>query len=538
VSDIQLASDKRIESILFDEIDRRIDLLLSNYQKVTSNPRSMGYLRFLLRHYAGKAHPWRECFTADTPVDAPRDMDKYPDGIPISQIKKDDLVWSFNTNLQVFELKTVKWSEQIRKSAQLVMVILDSGKMIRCTPDHRFMCRDSTYVEAQDLHSGDSLMPFYRDYLPLVRLSPDRSQWASEYKCLASVSSKSKNNHIHHLDERRSNNDPNNFSLLDNADHLKIHHETARDKINQKQDLRKCRYCTNIFLPQYKNHLTCGECPESASYMKQIIGKELRCTNCDNPFVATGTTQIYCSAKCRQESYSDERKKVNCKNCGKLVRTRKVDIDVTCRSCTKKLNEKIKDKIIVRSCKNCGDEFTVQYRNHVHCTKKCRDLYSKRAYRERNPAVGITYNHKVLSVVVLDEYEDVWDIEVEDNHNFVVNGVVVHNCYKDNLKRFGPKTKGLCGVLKDTIRQTTFWRGKAGHSKTPDVGDPGYVIGEADKGAAPPWGGHRHLSELDMGEMAMPEDVALILEDLSERCDVYRVLIGLDEPPQSEMVLL
>lgn len=107
-------------------------------------------------------------------------------------------------------------------------------------------------------------------------------------------------------------------------------------------------------------------------------------------------------------------------------------------------------------------------------------------------------------------------------------------CYKDNLKRFGPKTKGLCGVLKDTIRQTTYWRGKDGHSKAPDAGDPGYVIGEADKGAAPPWGGRKH----DMGEMAMPEEVALILEDLSKKCNVYRVLLGLDEPPQSEMVIL
>lgn len=116
-------------------------------------------------------------------------------------------------------------------------------------------------------------------------------------------------------------------------------------------------------------------------------------------------------------------------------------------------------------------------------------------------------------------------------------------CYKDNLKRFGEKTPALCGVLKDSIRQTTYWRGKEGHSKVPDVGDPGYAIGEADKGAAPPWGGKKHnLAEnsggLDMGEMAMPEDIALILEDLGSRCDVYRVLVGLDQPPISDLVIM
>ena len=111
------------------------------------------------------------------------------------------------------------------------------------------------------------------------------------------------------------------------------------------------------------------------------------------------------------------------------------------------------------------------------------------------------------------------------------------DCYKDNLKRFGPeRTKGLCGVLKDTIRQTTYWRGKKGHSKVPDVGAPGVAIAYADKGAAnPPWhGGGTKLLEtrIDMGsEMAMPEEIALVLEDLGKSCNVYRVLVGLDDPP-------
>jgi hypothetical protein len=102
-------------------------------------------------------------------------------------------------------------------------------------------------------------------------------------------------------------------------------------------------------------------------------------------------------------------------------------------------------------------------------------------------------------------------------------------CYLDNLKRFGPeRTKGLCGVLKDTIRQTTYWRGKKGHSKVPDVGAPGVAIAYADKGAAnPPWHGGSH----DLGEMAVPEEICLIMEDIGNQCDPYRVLIGLDEPP-------
>ena len=32
-------------------------------------------------------------------------------------------------------------------------------------------------------------------------------------------------------------------------------------------------------------------------------------------------------------------------------------------------------------------------------------------------------------------------------------------CYRDNLKRFGPATAGVCATLKDIIRGTTKWRG-------------------------------------------------------------------------------
>jgi hypothetical protein len=113
-------------------------------------------------------------------------------------------------------------------------------------------------------------------------------------------------------------------------------------------------------------------------------------------------------------------------------------------------------------------------------------------------------------------------------------------CYKDNFKRFGPKTKGLCGVLKDIIRQNTHWRHgppKGPHPDHPDSGTPGVAIGEADKGAAkPPWGpwmipyekAHGKLSAEDVDAV---EEVERVLLDISENCDPCRVLLGLDPAP-------
>ncbi len=47
----------------------------------------------------------------------------------------------------------------------LVEVVLDDGVLIHATPDHRFMLRDGGWCTADELRSGTSLMPLYRETL-------------------------------------------------------------------------------------------------------------------------------------------------------------------------------------------------------------------------------------------------------------------------------------------------------------------------------------------------------------------------------------
>jgi deoxycytidine triphosphate deaminase len=44
----------------------------------------------------------------------------------------------------------------------LLEIVLDSGAVIHCTPDHQFIMRDGTLAEAHALAPGASLMPLYR----------------------------------------------------------------------------------------------------------------------------------------------------------------------------------------------------------------------------------------------------------------------------------------------------------------------------------------------------------------------------------------
>jgi hypothetical protein len=124
------------------------------------------------------------------------------------------------------------------------------------------------------------------------------------------------------------------------------------------------------------------------------------------------------------------------------------------------------------------------------------------------------------------------------------------DCYKDNFKRFGAKTAGLCATVKDTIRQDTHWRHgapKGPHAGHPDTGSPGVAIAEADAPAAnPPWhGGGYKLSQDDgcdldrafmdeFGVDEVPGEVFDLLYEIHSGLGVVgvrRILLGLDPIP-------
>src|SRR3989441_9915308 len=54
----------------------------------------------------------------------------------------------------------------VRRNDPVVKVTLETGAEIVCTPDHRFMVRDGSYREAQQLTARDQLMPFARTAIP------------------------------------------------------------------------------------------------------------------------------------------------------------------------------------------------------------------------------------------------------------------------------------------------------------------------------------------------------------------------------------
>jgi intein/homing endonuclease len=100
------------------------------------------------------------CISGDTKVATPFGM------ISIKELAETRGEERFLVYCYDFEAKdyTLGWAFSPRyvKDAETLTIILDNGSTLTCTTDHRVLKKDGTWIEAQNLQTGDELMPFYR----------------------------------------------------------------------------------------------------------------------------------------------------------------------------------------------------------------------------------------------------------------------------------------------------------------------------------------------------------------------------------------
>ena len=169
--------------------------------------------------------------------------------------KQDQWVYSIDTETNNIVPGKIIWAGITRKNAGLVRVWLDDGSYRDTTPDHRFMLRDGTYKKAEDLISGEALMPLYtklsskeagdsivgyeKIYNPAsesyvyTHTSNANSALLEEKAFARSSINWEKNNNlvIHHVNFDRRNNDPSNLKWMGNEDHYKFHASLGRENI-------------------------------------------------------------------------------------------------------------------------------------------------------------------------------------------------------------------------------------------------------------------------------------------------------------------
>ena len=201
---------------------------------------------FSLRYPLVKGQGNFGCFTKDVKVRLTdgRDVD-FGTLIEEDRAGKTNETYTVNTHgcIAVAQIRNPRLT---RKDAELVEVVLDNGERLRCTPDHRFMLRDGSYLEAEHLASGQSLMPLYTTFSEKTdRLNPEgcllvlenktgewvpADQLADTFPLAHGVSRTSAGRVRHQKDVQTFNTDPDNIQRVARGGHWQMH---AQQELNR-----------------------------------------------------------------------------------------------------------------------------------------------------------------------------------------------------------------------------------------------------------------------------------------------------------------
>jgi DNA gyrase subunit B len=128
-----------------------------------------------------------------------------------------------------------------KHNAQIIRIILDNDKELRCTPDHLFRLADGTYVPAAELTPKHNLSPLYRklskregdcslDGYEMV-FDPKSKKWiythvlADMLNLRNQVYTSLAGKHRHHVDFNKLNNDPTDIRRLPYKQHMQFHYD-------------------------------------------------------------------------------------------------------------------------------------------------------------------------------------------------------------------------------------------------------------------------------------------------------------------------
>ena len=91
------------------------------------------------------------CFTGETPVMTNKGT------TPISGLKIGDNILSYDNNSDNLEIRKVSQVHVRDYSGELINILLESGELIRVTPDHLFLTKNRGWVKAKELTIEDDL---------------------------------------------------------------------------------------------------------------------------------------------------------------------------------------------------------------------------------------------------------------------------------------------------------------------------------------------------------------------------------------------
>ena len=411
------------------------------------------------------------------------------------------------------------WCDLTRKNSQLIRVILDDETYIDTTPDHEYMLRDGSFLRADKLTKGQSLMPFYtkiskekdnkiKGYEKIFNPYSGRYRFTHRIvanECITDYKyeNESKVKFLtHHKNHNKLDNSPQNLERLSFAEHVILHEKTSKhlEYYRNREDVVKKRMDgidRYLRSDERKNRLSIEMGGKYPKYFKDYNHSKLHTEHNEirsKKMLSKWESDDY-RDKCknRMRITIDENcleyikniiinsdKYIGINELSKLLRVDENFLNLFKKNYTinrdpqKSINTKTINRAIFRKTNQNYFDFVLSIKPTLILDKKY--IKSKAIFIGKTTKKVI--NHKILSIIKLDETSDVYCMEVvgvngeTDRHNFPVcsknlkgkhtrNGVFLSNCkYGDNMVFLSIDEKeGVVGAKQLPNIEIERWEG-------------------------------------------------------------------------------
>ncbi|MDO8452296.1 MAG: DNA gyrase subunit A, partial [bacterium] len=391
------------------------------------------------------------CFTKDTKVKLTDSRDlSFEDLVKEHAEGKKNYTYTINS-AGLIAVAEIKKPRITKKRAKLVKVVLDNGAEIKCTPNHRFMLRDGSYMEAQDLRTGESLMPLYtRLSTNLDRLNREgysliyqnkKDTWvpahhlADNYNLTHHKYAKSLGRVRHHVNFNKLDNNPDNIARIGWGEHWKIHYQQA---VNQHTD------------PIYRKKIAAGRTifwaddANREKYKQRMSEKNL--ANWRDSEYREKMSRFLSVVNKKHFQNHPELKQILSQRASKTLKRlwqdpkyRQLYHEKIVASNQRRITNNTGKLKFLNICQSVLSTH-LPLDEHIYEQKR-KELYDYgrattwetgiKKYFNGNPSLvlwELNKNHKVVRVETLKSRADVYDLSIDDSHNFALaSGVFVHN---------------------------------------------------------------------------------------------------------------
>ena len=394
-------------------------------------------------------------------------------------------------------------ARKTKANTQVIKITLDNGESIVCTPDHKFMLRDGSYKPAAELTPDDSLMPLYRkisstketgitiDDYEMV-WSPRSDSWlfthlvADWYNRWQGIYEAKENQHCHHIDFNKRNNNPDNLIRLSPEEHLAIHRQHIDKTLHRPDVVEKCRQIRQSAEFRQKMSQRMQE-PETRAilseqakaqwqdqeYKKAMKENWRRFYDSNEEYRQRNSAQLNQS---QQQYWSQsENREAQSQKVQQYFETHPEARQQNAEKAIQQWNNpELKEWRREKTKEQWTDDFRAKRRAALHQTyyrktlaalkqveieRGCCDIAAYNHYRiatkdksllrfdrfceryfDNNENLAkeaiANYNHRIVKIEPVTETYDVYDIEVPHTHNFALaSGIFVHNSAKQGRDR-------------------------------------------------------------------------------------------------------